>query len=419
MIFCPDSRRYRRVRRAPFLGCALALGAALLAQPAAAQEGGPLDPFRLRLTGAMAWDSNVFRLPASAPDPQLALGRTGKADRSDVLTYGLRFDKSYSQQHFVVDLSRTQTRYDKFISLNRNTLSDLAQWDWRLGARLSGRLSADRTESVVDFEDIVGSRTRIVTRRTNRAFSIDGWLGDGWHLQAGLSNLESKNSTAFAASPSFTQTSGELGLNYIALSGNSITATARSRRGANTGQAVDFVNFLDSGFAVQEHELAVSWVASGNSTLNGRLTRIERRNDHIAQRDFSGAAGELRYLWTPTGRLTLGLSAVRTLIPFTPDTRTSYKVDDTLSFTPAWAVAANTTLRMNLFRRTTDYLGPVVPVTGPLRRDVLTSAQVAVDWKPHDKVTLSASLQRDRRTSNDAAFTYDDTIARFNAALLY
>lgn len=397
--------------------CSVLLGAALLSASAAAQEG-PLAPFQLRLLSANTWDANVFRLPAGAPDPQLAQGNAGKADRYSALTYGLRFDKSYWQQRFVVDLSRTETRYDKFTSLDRDTFNQRAQWDWRLGSRISGTLGAERSEGVIDFEDTAGVQ-QIVTKTANRNFSVDGWLAGGWHLLAGFSDSERENSAAFAASPSNTQTNAEIGVSYVARSGSAATFTSRSSRGSNTGQAVDLVTFLDSGFTVRENELKATWIASSASTLNARLTLIERRHEHVPQRDFSRYAGELGYAWKPTGKLGLNAFARRNVAPWTADTSASFRIDDTLSIAPSWQVASHTTLRMSASRLTSSFEGPVAPLAGPLRRDVLRSVLVGADWLPHRSVTLSATVRRDQRSSTDALLKFNATVATVNAALTF
>ena len=397
--------------------CAVLLGAALLPQPAAAQDG-PLAPFQLRLLNAHSWDTNVFRLPAGAPDPQLAQGNAGKADRYSALTYGLRFDQRYSQQRFLVDLSRTETRYDKFASLDRDAFNHRGQWDWRLGSRLSGTLGAERSGGVIDFEDTAGVQ-QITTRNSNRNFSLDGWLTGGWHVLAGVSDSERENSAAFAATPSSTQRNAEIGLSYIATSGSAVTFTSRSSRGTNTGQAVNFVTFIDSGFTVRENELKVTWIASAKSTLNARLTLIERRHEHVPQRDFSRFAGELGYAWKPTGKLGINASARRNVAPWTADTSASFRTDDTLSIAPSWQVASHTTLRMSASRQTSSFGGPVVPVAGPLRRDVLRSVQVGADWLPHRSVTLSATLRRDQRSSTDDLLKFSATVANVTAALTF
>ena len=385
-----------------------------LAPPAVAQD----RPLKLSVDTTVVRDANVFRLPESITDPQLALGLSGRSDRFSTTRVGLQFDKSYAQQRVTFEAGESATRYDKFVFLNRNAFDYRGAWQWHATPRISGTLTVDRSETLVGFND-----TRVLARNVrvirNQGLTVDGWLSGGWHLLADVSETEIKSTTAFAAQPDFTQINGALGLKYLAGSGNFLSFTQRARQGSNTGQTVDLVNFVDSGFTVRETELAAEWKVSGKSSLTGRLTRISRHHEHVPQRDFSGYAGDLGYLWTPMAKLTVNVSANRNLIPFAPDTRTSYKVDDTLSVSPVWTVGSHTTLSLAAFRRTSDFLGPVISGGGPLRRDTLRSVQLAASWAPHPKVTLRASVQRDRRRSNDSAFDFDDALTNLTMSLVF
>ena len=405
-------------RRAPprWGACVRVIGVVLwsVAQSAAAQEG----PFQLRLGRDVTWDANVFRLPDSAPDPQAVRGIAGKSDQFTRTSIGLKFDKEFGLQRLLVDLGQSTLRYNKFSTLDSDAHDYLGRLSWQLGPRLSGTLSSNRTRSAVGF-DQTGGTTNIVRTSSSEGLTVDGWLFGGWHLLAGYTASETTNSVPFVAQPNVNQSIAEAGLRYVAASGNSIIYKQRWNRGTYAGQVVNFATFVDDGFTARESELLVSWVGNGQSVLDGRLTWIDRRYQNIPQRNFSGVAGEIRYHWTPTGNLTFDLSALQNLAPYTPDLQTSYRKDDTLGFAATWAVGATTTLRMNLSRLSTGYLGPVAPVAGPLRHDVLNSARLAAEWKPHAKVTLTASVQRDRRTSNDSNFAFNDTIGGFNALLAY
>src|SRR5258706_6471850 len=98
---------------------AFALVSAFLPRHAAAQDG-PLSPLGLRLGTLLTRDSNVFRVPDSAADPQLFRGISGKSDTFRTTFAGLDLDKSYSQQRLTASITKTETRYDKFTSLDRD-----------------------------------------------------------------------------------------------------------------------------------------------------------------------------------------------------------------------------------------------------------------------------------------------------------
>ena len=385
-----------------------------LALPAVAQD----RPLRLSIDTSVVWEANVFRLPDSITDPQLARGLTGRSDRISTTRVGIHLDKTYSQQRITFDAEDSAIRYEKFAFLNRNAFNYRGAWQWHVTPRISGTLAIDQSETLVGFDD-----TRVLARNVritrNKAVTVDGWLSGGWHLLAEMSEAEIKSTTAFAAQPDFTQTSGGIGLKYLAGSGNFLSLTQRARQGSNTGQAVDLVTFVDSGFTVRETELAAVWNLNGKSSLIGHFTRISRHHEHVPQRNFSGYAGDLSYVWTPTGKLTVNAVASRNLIPFSADLQTSYKLDNTLSVSPVWALSSRTSISLAAFRRTSDFLGPVISIGSPQRRDTLQSVQLAASWSPHPKINVRASVQRDRRRSTDSTFDYDDALTNLTMALTF
>lgn len=393
----------------------MGLVAGMLVQSAAAQEALPLK-LAVVLGGSVAWDANVFRLPGSV-DPLTVVGKPNKDDRISTAYVGLRIDKSLAQQRFQLDVTKTVTRFNSFTFLDFDALDYRGAWLWRLTPRLSGTLSFDRRQTLAPFADI---RTfqRNISNTDSRRFSLDGWLAGGWHLLLGVFNSETKFTQVFLPQTSFRSTGVEAGLRYVAASGSSITATRRSSNGTTLNQPLDPVNFIDNGFRLQESELVSTWLVSGKSTLNGRLAYIERSHENFPQRDFSGLAGNLDYTWTPTGKLRLNLSVRRDRDAWW-EAFSSVRVSDTLSITPIWQVGAKSTLRMLLSCTDRNFRGPVFVSPGALRNETLCSAGLGADWTPQRYVTVSANLQRDRRSSNFTAFEFNDTIAVISASLMF
>lgn len=408
--FLPIVRR-RGFRSA--VACALLAG--FLVQPAVAQMGDPL-PLKLAvvLGGSVTWDANVFRLPDSAPPPA---GTTNKNDRINTTYVGLRIDKSFAQQRVQLDVTKTVYRYGNFTFLDFDAFDYRGAWLWRLTPRLSGTLSLDHRQALVPFADYTGFQ-RNISNTDRRNFNLDGWLVGGWHVLLGVSESETKYTQVFLPQTSSRLDGADAGIRYIVPSGSSITATQRWSKGTTINQALDPVNFIDDGFRLQESELQATWLASGKSTVNGRLAWIERRHEHFTQRDFSRLAGNLDYTWTPTGKLRLTLAARRDVGAWW-DLISSYTVSDSLTFTPAWQADAKTAVRMRFDCSQRDYIGPVIANPGPLRGDTVCSAGLGAEWTPQRYVTLSANLQRDRRASNYAAFQFDDTIAVVSASLAF
>jgi len=395
------------------------LGVALLsaAQFASAQEG-PLAPFQLRLARDVSWDSNVLRLPDSAPDPQ------GRSDRITTTTIGAAFDQSLSQQRFVANVSQTAVRYNKLSNLDRDDTAYGVEWRWAVTSRIVGTLGTNYQESAVLQEDFTFGQRLVTTSTRNHRFSVDGWLSGGWHLLGGFSKSEYKSDQVFFAIPSTHQTNEELGLRYLAESGSSITATRRWSRGEYPGQSGNLDSLIDTGFKVRETVVSGVWIVSAQSTLTGRLTHVERNYDRFNQLDFSGNGGEIRYVWLPTGRLTINVSALRVIAPYFQTATSnsaggSYRTDTTFAFAPSWQVSEKVNLTALATRLVTNYPGSLDLVAGPERRDTTRRLSAGAAWAAQRYLTLNATVTRERRNSNAANSDYDDTVAGVNVNLAF
>src|SRR3990172_4774669 len=182
--------RHRRLIRKVALG----LVAGMLVQAAAAQETLPLK-LALVLGGSVVWDANVFRLPGSV-DPLTAVGKPNKDDRIHTTYVGLRIDKSFAQQRFQLDVTKTTTRFNSFTFLDFDALDYRGAWLWHLTPRLSGTLSTDHRQALVPFADFRGFQ-RNISDTDRRNFSLDGSLAGGWHLLLGVFDSETKYTQVF------------------------------------------------------------------------------------------------------------------------------------------------------------------------------------------------------------------------------
>ena len=379
--------------------CALALAAL----PAWGQEV-------LQFTAGtnLNWDDNVFRL-ADGADPQ--------SDRFSSSYVGVRFDKAYVQQRFLLDLRLTAYRYDRFSHLDFNATQYSAVWDWRLSNTLSGSLSADRSQSLVNYADFREPGQRNVRTAENRALNVDANLTHGWRITSALLQQESRNSVPFPQERGFRAAGGHLGPKYVAGSGSSISLVQRWLGGDYVERALDPATLTDDGFRRVETEALVSWIVSARSGLEARLAHIDYESNNFAQRDFSGAAGRVGWRWTPGARLTLGLSAGRDVFPSSD--AFAYHVENRFSVDASWEFAARTALKASAFRGDSEFRQPVLAIAGPPREERLTGWQLGADWRVHRNATLTASLNRQKRESNDPAFDFHGTTVTLGATLTY
>jgi exopolysaccharide biosynthesis operon protein EpsL len=370
----------------------------------------------VRVGASSTWDSNVFRL-GDAVNPK-DLGIRSKADRFTAAYGGLSIDKLYGQQRFFLDASETAYRYDKLSSLNFDAFQYRAGWDWHLSPRIAGSLTADRSQSLVNYADFRGTQRNLHTIE-DRRLSADAWLFGGWHLLAAALEHKSVFSAPFVQQPGYRSTAGEAAVKYAFVSGSSLAFGVRSVRGRFVDQVVNPVLLVDDGFRQTEREALATWLITGRSTIDGRVARIDYRSNNFARRDFSGTVGKVGYRWASTAKLALDFSASRELSPWT-DPLASYRVEDRLSLGAGWDIAAKVRARMTLYRSSIDYRKPIVTsFSGPLRHDTFRGSEFALEWKPLRNATVSASLQQYRRTSTGAPFQFKGNLVSLGVSLMF
>lgn len=361
-------------------------------------------------------EDNLYRLPSNvAPLP--VLGKDTKADQVRISYVGIRFDRTYSQQRLQLDATATNYRYHTFGRLNFDAHDLSGKWLWRITPKFSGSISVDRQQTQINLADnrnFAGAGTRTTE---NRRFNADWWLHGSWHFLGGASEYLQRNSQSFVAEDSYRYRAKEAGVRYVAESGSSITLLKRKGHGEYEDRTLNPISAMDTGFDQSETELSMVWLLSGKSTVNGRLTRFERKHEHFAVRDYQGTTGKLDYTWLPTGKLKINVAAARDIASY-QELGNSYYINDSLALSPVWQVSGKVALRARLERARRDFYGPVVPVAF-LRQDQTRSALIGLDWAATRAFSMSATLQRDTRSSNNANLEYKANAASVTAQLFF
>ena len=380
------------------------------AVPARAVDG---DTLTLSAGIARQHDDNLFRLADDA-DTEALLGRSTRADDITTTTVGLKLDKSYSLQRFVLDANLVDTRHRNFDYLDFTGRNYGAAWYWSVTPALHGKLASERTETLNDLDN---TEYGIRNLRTDERHSLDAEyeLGGAWRLLGGVAQTTRTNSATFNQEGDNQLRSVQGGLRYDFRSGTTLAFIARTGSGDyfNRDEPV-VVSQLDNRFDQNEAEVRLHWPLSGKTTLELRAARIEREHAHFAERDYSGQVGRIDLRWRMTDKTSLTAALDRELTSFqSPDA--SYITTDRLTLTPVWQMSAKTSLRARFDYARRDYGGAIVasPLNG--RFDTQRLAQVAVDWRPLDGLALTASLQKEARSSNQARYQYDSTMAGVSA----
>jgi exopolysaccharide biosynthesis operon protein EpsL len=373
-----------------------------IVKPAAAL---PDRPVMLRVGGSLSWDSNIFRAPQA------------RSERIRVGYAGLNVDKAYAQQRFRLDVTETAYRYENFGHLDFNALNYLGAWNWQLGPRIGGTLTATRAQSLVDYSEFRNPGQRNVRTTENFAAGADAWLFGGWHLLGGLSHVQNRYSVPFPEEGSYRASGGEGGVKYLFPSANWVTFTVRALAGRYVDRALDPVARLDDGFRRREAEGLVSWRMTGKSSLEGRLAHVDYRSNNFAERDFSGIAIRLRYIWQTTAKLAVNASFGREIEPWA-DISASHRVEQRVTLGPVWRPTARATLRLDAARAEGGFRDPLPGFAGTERRDEERSVQLEGEWRALRNLSLKAAVQRYRQSSTDPGANHSGNLVALGLSLL-
>ncbi len=352
------------------------------------------------------------------------LFRTVSNEQSDTATTffaGIRLDKKYSLQRFTLNATVRKNSYKKNDYLNFTAKNYDAAWLWALTPRLTGKISANRSESLNNFNDTQNSLQNIRTQQ-NQAFIADYQVGGGWHALGGVSRNEQTNTqtlNAVNSDDTFSTKAVDFGVKYIFPSSSSITLMNHVRKGKFDDRQIDQASQFDVDYKEKETEVIVDWSVTAKSRVNLTTGYLKRESDDFSIRDFSGFQGALRYDWSPTAKINVGFNASSRLGGFqTSDD--SYVRTNTFSILPRYAITPKIAMTSALNLTERRFLGKGAINASTINRvDEQKILRVGLEWSPTLNSTVGINLVRDELDSNDNTFDYKSNAATISGNMLF
>lgn len=374
------------------------------------------DTFSVLTGVSVQHDDNLFRL-ASDADTRAILGGSTRADTITVSSLALRLDKSLSLQRFELEAGLEDHRYATFDYLDFTAANYSAIWHWSVTPELHGRLSSTHRESLNSFVDYTGYRTRNVRSDETRRFDSTFDTGGAWHLLGSVDQTTRTNSETFNQEDDSRLTSLEVGVRRDFRSGAALAYVAKTGRGEYVNRAHALVSTqFDNRFDQREDEVSLTWPIDGKLSLDARVAHVERTHEHFSDRDYAGNTGALAVTWRPTAKTSLQAGFRRELSSY-QSSNASYISTDRFTLNPLWQITAKTALRGRYDYARRNYRGAITTNAQEGRLDTQQSAAIELEWHALRDLTLSASLQNDRRRSNISGVDYNSTAAGVSARM--
>ena len=370
-------------------------------------------PVDFYVTSLQRYDSNLFRLPdgvSGANDGQ----RSSYTWSTGV---GLKFDKTYGLQRFIVDGGFTHDHYTSFGNLDYTGRHVSLQYNWTLTSSLTGDLIYRQSKVPTDFAYSGYLTDPNPSKTEEKRFDIDWRPGAALHPRFSVYQAETRAERVVFQQENSRSTSYEGSLIYDFRSGNTVELYGRYAPGDYVDNFAGASALLDQQFKEREVGLRTTWQITGTSTLSGNVGYMKRTHETYGARNFDGGVGALRYVYTPTGKTAIEVSVSRSLSS-SQSNFSSYFSDETVSLAPVWYATGKLTVKPSFSVTRRVFRGSPFPVADELK-ETFRSTALRVDYAALRNIDLAAAFIRSTRASNDPSFQYLDNGAFFSVNLKF
>lgn len=383
----------------------LAIGFAVVSLPSQAEE----EPgVHFTASYQLQHDNNLFRLPPDA-DPLAVLGASSASDSLQVKSAGVSFDQRYSLQNVHAEISLVDYDFQRFSQYDLTATNYGLDWDWAVTPQLQGRLSAERSESINNFDgtatQMSSGNSRVQTRHgLDLRYDIDSL----WRVQGALANSQDRSDQAVVGADDYRQNTVEAGVRRSFGSGSHATARLSRSQGRNLNSSL----VADDSYRQTDLGLDLHWVFSGLTTADASVKRLSRSHPAAPGLDYSGVNASGSVKWQATGKLRWTLSGA-SLLDSSQSVNSTHARTDKIGLSSQWAISANTTLQASIDQTRLRLLGhPSGGITSP-RRDRGLETSLTLVWQPDDLLALQTSLKHRKRDSSLPQYDYSSTLYSF------
>ncbi len=369
------------------------------------------EGLQLAVNTSYTYDSNLFRLSASAP------GYPVRYDTTRTIQADLSYNQTYGMQNFTLDTTIAHNRFTNFSNLDYDSKGYKGTWAWRVDKDLSGTIGATQNQTMPNYATI---QTQVKTITTTQSRFVNGdWLATSyWHALAGISENQTSYSALIAQIQGSKGTSLNAGFLYENDAMDTISFKQQNTQGSYTDRPIDYVNLNDNGYTETDDLLDFKWVLSGKSQLTGELNHLSVNQNHFSQRNYSGMAGNVSYLWAVSGKSTIQFTAQRNFSQYL-SVNSSYAVTDDFSISPFWQVSGKLSMHATIDQARVSYLGAINGAVPNGHSDTTRTIMLSADWAASRTITLHTSIQHINRYSYFTANQFGDNSVNVTGQIIF
>lgn len=364
------------------------------------------NPYYIGVTQAFSHDSNVFRSPEG----------TGGVRSDSYWSTGLvgGLDQPIGRQRVYASGNVRTNRYQSLDALNNTSYGVNAGLDWSTIERLSGSVTLSLNQNLATYNTLQNNLPLAVRNiEQNGQFQARAQWGlvSLYSLEGSYTHRRlNYSATAYNYYNSDTDVVS-LGIKYRPSGLLSLGAAVRQTRG-NYGDREISANppLVGQTYDRTDLDLTANWFATGQSTINARLSIGKQSYNDGLQSDFSGVTGWLNWTYRPTGKLRFDTAISRDTGSETyfnqavigVSTGDNSRITTSLVFNAAYEVTAKINLNAGLrfYHRSLDNtFNNGTASAGIDGTDNVRSFSLGASYAPTRNWLLNCNVGRDQRST--------------------
>lgn len=353
----------------------------------------PSDPLHVYAGVNRFHDDNLFRLPEASPGFD---GKRSDSARQTVL--GVFFDKQYSRQKVFLQAKRSKVAFSHFKQLDYTGKDYLARLNWEVGKLLSGTAGASYAQTLAPYTDFRSSERNL---RIQRREFFDGAyrFHSSWRVRTAVARDRYEYELPIQRLNNRTETSTEVGVDFLPRSGSSAGLQARRLKGNYENQRI-YSNFvLDDSFTQDELKARVDWRVTPISTIVVLAGHAKRKYDGANQRSVSGFNGRVTVSSQTRAKLRVNAALYREFLPVESNI-VNYALSRGAAASATWDATAKIRVDAAASAERRAYQASLADVDPAGLKDKIKRASLNATWSPRPTIQVTAGAFHERRSGS-------------------
>jgi hypothetical protein len=294
----------------------------------------------------------------------------------------------------------SQANFNTYNTLNY-TGHDLAlKWDWLVDSILQGDVGVSDKLTLAPF---LYTKKPIANLLTTRKAFFNSFikLNNRWQVKLGADTTHNTNSDSTQQNNNLNIDSYNAGFRYITPKGSTFDFISKISNGNYPEQVTNLYTYTQ-----YDNGITFNWIATGKTTLSGKLNYTKRDYPNGQQNNYAGVTGRITADWFTTSKTRLNLSIYRDINTYITST-SSYDITQGVSAQAIWLATNKITATLVGKHEVIDYQST------PARTDELTTASLDLGYQLFRKTKVDLITERGVRHSDAALNSY-----RYNSVML-